>query len=237
MTLQQWTHLSNIIHCYDEYSQYFTAEQFRADQTKLPMKKRFQTQSVHQLMHTLTAGSRCLYEKNGDFHSLSNNDSHHLLQKTIKQVCGLGAAWMIFSSHLFQYESFYQTVDMIYDQGTAANSAAASYHLFPDMVFIKLILSIMMFSTFDYSSYTKESPIILHDIQRILHIQNQYIELTWKYLLYKYDHKQAVRCFSKLIRSLFALNRAVNTASEVESYQQMIDRLVDKTNQTLVISE
>jgi hypothetical protein len=51
-----------------------------------------------------------------------------------------------------------------------------------DIVFVKLVLSILAVSTFDYTFYTNTASINLENIKAVLCIQDMYIELAWRYL-------------------------------------------------------
>ena len=68
------------------------------------------------------------------------------------------------------------------------------------MIVMKLFLAILSFSTYRCTAYPDISRDILSNIQEVLRIQDTYIEITWRYLLYKYVYQQAVKCFSDFIR-------------------------------------
>ena len=78
--------------------------------------------------------------------------------------------------------------------------------LYWNFVAVKLILAALVFFKFDYVHYNGDDPpTIVDDLKAVLDIQDQYSDLIWRYLLYRYDHTYAVRCFSRLVLSLLAL--------------------------------
>ncbi|CAF5097774.1 unnamed protein product, partial [Rotaria sp. Silwood1] len=87
---------------------------------------------------------------------------------------------------------------------------------------MKLFLAILSFST----TYTNTSTTTFSSTKQILDIQDRYIELTWKYLLYKYNSNQAVKYFSNLIRCVLAIHDALAKADEVQWFTEEIDFLV-----------
>jgi hypothetical protein len=211
------------------------AEKFTSDQKKLPVKLRFRNSSVSEVIGTFVAGAQLLFEKNAHFRSLSLRTRSLLLHKTIKQVGGLSCSFIVNSSKLLDDHGFYQSVEMIYGKASLASGCVAIQRLNMDVVFVKLVLAILLFSTFDCTHDSNKAPMILPDVKAILAIQDIYIELAWRYLLYKYDHRRAVQCFSNLIRSLCALTESLTAAFEVQQYNDMLDTLVKQTEQALRI--
>jgi hypothetical protein len=118
-----------------------------------------------------------------------------------------------------------------------SNAKHTGDQLDSDIIFVKLVLTIIVFSTFDYICYTDVPPVTFKDIKGVLRIQNMYVELTWRYLLYKYDHDRAVMCFSNLIRCLFTLNNAIVAAAEIQQYKDLISSLATKTREVLSLIE
>ena len=104
-----------------------------------------------------------------------------------------------------------------------------------DMIFIKIVLALLLFSTFDSTDYQEKPPILLNDTAAVLRIQDRYIELAWRYLLYRYDHQGAVRCFSNLIQSLMALHRCIVALLQTPEYVDLLNRLIKRIEETLNI--
>ncbi|CAF4344552.1 unnamed protein product [Rotaria sordida] len=98
---------------------------------------------------------------------------------------------------------------------------------------MKLFLAILSFSTTRCTIYSNTPLENLSTIKKIFDIQNAYIELLWRYLLYKYNFERSVICFSNLIRCLFAINEALVEAHDFQWYTDTIDSLVQQTQQTL----
>ena len=63
-----------------------------------------------------------------------------------------------------------------------------------------------------------------------------YTELAWRYLLYKYNHDQAVRCFSNLVRCLFTVYDGIIEVCKVKRFTDMIDSVIEQTEQTLTLN-
>ncbi|UJR08996.1 hypothetical protein I4U23_013246 [Adineta vaga] len=235
LTYEQWTLLSNIIHCHDEYSRFSIGEQFLQQQNKLPIKIRFKIETTKEFFKSCASGAQLLFENIQDFVSLSSQDRSLLLRNTMKHIGGLTACIIFQTSKLFDNPAFCNTGETVYGVDTFNSKYSAIYYD-SNEIFMKLILTILIFSTPEYVRYTDTPCHNLQDAKTIYHIQEKYIELAWKYLLYKYDHDQAVRCFSNFIRCYLLLNKAVVAAVDLQHYKDLIDSLVKQTEQSLVFT-
>lgn len=203
------------------------------DQSALPIKARYKSAPVSQLIESLMGGGRLLFEKNADFVSLNVHDQSVLLHGKLKYVGGLSTCFTLSSVGLYDNVAFCQTNELIFGPAVLAGSKRVCKQIDSDIVFVKLALTILLFSTFDYTAYTNSAANCLHDVKAVLRIQDAYVELAWRYLLHKYDHRRAVLCFSDLIRCIFTSNDAVVEAGMREQYTRIVDVLVQQTEASL----
>lgn len=127
-----------------------------------------------------------------------------------------------------------QSLASVYGSDTLNQGNLAVARLDFHLVAVKLILSSLVFFTFDCVEYDNEnepSTMLNNDMKTMVYRQNQYIELIWRYLLYRYDHSYAVRCFSHLVLSLLALIEALVHATQMRHYNEIIDSIVKETEQ------
>ncbi len=174
-------------------------------------------------------------EKNRDFLSLSIHDRSTLLRTIVEHTTGLGGMFISGQHGLFDYLSFYNAAEMIFGPVSTIYGVRVINLLDPDNVFIKLIIAILSFSTFHYTVYMKNTLMNRTNIKAILSIQDMYTETAWRYLLYKYGHRDAVMRFSNLIRCLFFVNKAIIEANESRHFTEMIDSVIEQTKRTLCL--
>jgi hypothetical protein len=160
-----------------------------------------------------------------------------LLHGKLKYLGGLGTCFILRHVGLFDTAAFYQNAELVYGSTTLSAGKLASNQLDSDIVFIKMVLSILAFSTFDYTFYTNTAPINLENIKAVLRIQDRYIELAWRYLIYKHNYSYAVICFCNLIRYIFSGNNATVEAVECQQYTDMINTLIKQTKETLSLND
>ncbi|CAF5077024.1 unnamed protein product [Rotaria sp. Silwood1] len=173
------------------------------------------------------------FEKNRDFLSLSRHDRITLLRTTVEYTSTIGSIFTLRQYKLFNYPSFYESAEIIFQPSATVFIKRVIDQLDPDNTFIKLILAIVAFSTINYIVYRKNIEIDLTNNKVMLPFQDMYTELAWRYLLYKYGHYEAVKRFSNLTRCLFAVTGAIVEAHESQKFTDIIDSIIEQTEQKL----
>lgn len=229
LTIDQWTLLSNLVHCYDEYSGFSIAQRFIRQQNELPPKMRFKLAALSEYLTSMLCTGQLLYERNADFISLCSHDRSILLHNTMKYVSGLGSCIITRHIRVLDDPAMYKSIESMYGSTALANGIRAVDQLDSDTIFIKLALALLAFSTFNYTYYTNTPPNNLINVKAILYIQDTYTELIWRYLVYKYNHQRAVLCFSNLTRCIFLINNSLIEMHRVKQYQDIIDSIVKQT--------
>jgi hypothetical protein len=236
LTGDQWNLLSNLVHCYDEYNGLSLAKHFVSEQNSLPLKLRFKSSSLHKFIASLMNESQLLFKKNPHFLSLCSHDRSILLHCITKYITMLGSSFTVRQAQLIDHPSYIQSIESLFGSTTMIILRHLIDRLEFDVTFIKLVLSILSFSTINYTIYTNTDPINLINIKTIIHIHDTYTELAWQYLIYKYDHRQAIIYFSKLVSCLLTLNAILVEVHEEKSFRDITDSIVEQTEQTLALN-
>ncbi len=235
MSIEQWNLLSNLVHCFDEHSDYSFVKHFINEQNSLPLKLRFKYPLVSDFFTSVMIKVQFVFEKTRDLLSLSSHDRTILLRSTVEYTASIGGMFMLHQARLLDNVTFLKSAEMIFQQ-SAMSSVKRVIDLFgSDDIFIKLTLGILAFSTTNYTIYNRNVQNNLTNIKVILPVQDMYTELVWRYLLHKYDHHQAVIRFSNLIRCLLSINDAIVEAHESKQFREMIDSVVRQTEQKLCL--
>jgi hypothetical protein len=175
-----------------------------------------------------------IFEKNRDLLSLSSLDRTNLLLSTVKYTSSIGTIFILRQAQLFNYPSFYNSAELIFQPTATALIRRVIDQLDSDDTFIKIILTVLSFSTINYTVYTESAPINRTNVKFMLPHHDMYTELAWRYLLHKYGHDQAVKRFSNLIRCLFIVNDAVVEAHQSEQFIEIIGSIIEHTQQSFL---
>ncbi|CAF4974836.1 unnamed protein product, partial [Rotaria sp. Silwood1] len=216
LTIEQWNLISNLLNCFNEHSGLSKSERYIFEQNKLPLKYRFKSTSIINLYQVLLDDNQSLYINNRDFRSLSIEDRSIILHNTIVHIGNLSSNFILYKIGLLNQSVFYDAIESF----------------IPPRV-----IPILSFSTFNSTTYSNISPMNLSNHQQLLDIQNKYIELTWRYLLYKYNFQQAVILFSDLIRCFFVSFDVFIHGYETDWVIETYDSLVLKSEQNLIMND
>ncbi|CAF1673202.1 unnamed protein product [Rotaria magnacalcarata] len=234
LNADQWNLLSNLIHCYDEHGGLPYAQHFIKEQNSLPLKCRFKCAAIGEFFRQMLHEGQLIYEKNGDFLSLSSQDRSTLIHTTVKHTSCFGGTFILYQTQLMDYESFFQSGIILFGLPAMVSAKLLSDLFDSDMTLIKLVISILAFSTIDYVVYENTASVEMKKFIEIIHVQDMYTDLSWRYLLYKYGHTEAVLRFSNLIRCIFNANSAIIQATALDEFPAIIDYVVKRTERILV---
>ncbi|CAF3950217.1 unnamed protein product, partial [Rotaria sordida] len=236
LTIDQWNLLSNLSHCYDEHSGLSIGEHFMLEQNALPLKLRFKKEPIKKLIQITLDRSQLLYKNNQDFLSLSADDRSILFHTTFTHTAHLSADMINYKIQLMNYPAYFHVIEMLTNPSLMPVVRRIADRLDFDMIIMKLFLVILSFSTTRYTVYSNTPPVNLSNIKEILRIQDTYIEITWRYLLYKYNFERSVICLSDLIRCFCAIHEAIVKVHDIPWPAETISSIVQQTEETLTLN-
>lgn len=225
-----------MLQCYDEHGRYLVAKQFYIEQNALPVKIRYRYTSFNQLFTSLFDGSLLLFEKNLDYLSLSAHDRSLLLHEKLQFIGGFSTCFLLNRLELHEDPAFFTAAETIYGSQSMSAVKVASNLIDSDGTFIKLAIAIFIFSTFGYTVYTNRPPTNLENVKAVIRIQEKYIDLTWKYLVYKHGYNRAVISFSNFIRFVFSKIEAIITERERKRDIDMSDIAFKQTENSVFVN-
>ncbi|CAF0926150.1 unnamed protein product [Adineta ricciae] len=237
LTSDQWKLLSNLLQCYDEYSGLLIGRNYMYEQNKFPVKLRYKPVTVIELITSLMRQNPLLYINNRDFIDLSENDRALLLDNTLVYTTTSSVNFIHSQIGLNDLPVFLEAVGLISHPSYIPTVQQVAHRIVPDSVIMKLLLAIISFSTVQYTVYRDEPPRNLSNIGRILKIQDEYVDLAWRYLVYTYKFEWTVKYFSDLLRFLFVIHDGVRKSEEVKWYTNTIDSLTQQTKDVLTVKD
>ncbi|CAF1347160.1 unnamed protein product [Adineta steineri] len=235
LTADQWNLLSNLTNCYNENGRTTAGQRYMQTQNSLPIKLRFKATPLIQFIQASLDDIDMLYNKNQDFLSLSANDRSVLLHMTLKHTASLSANYMYHQVGLSDCIGYLNTLASITNVDLIPIAKRVAERVKLDTVVMKLFLATLCFSTINITVYSNSPPLIFSNIKQILDTQNKYIEITWRYILYKYDHEQAVKCFSDLIRCILAIHAAMIQVENIQWFESHIDTIIKQTEKITIV--
>ncbi|UJR07777.1 hypothetical protein I4U23_012060 [Adineta vaga] len=233
LTIEQWNMLSHVCDLFNEKEQLFLVNEYLSKQNNLPLKLRFKYGSIQELVLLLMTRSQTFFEKNSNFLSLCTHDRTILLHRLTKYIAFITFSFIEQITHLIDDPSLYKLLQTLF--GSCAISM--NKKLFTrldhfDVLFLKLSLLIICFSTFDHVIYEKQSADNLTNIKQIMKNQDIYIDLAWRYLVHEYNEQQATKYFSNLIQYLFVVHQTVISIYDGKYFRDIIHSVIEQTEKT-----
>ena len=134
---------------------------------------------------------------NADLCQLPSDDRSLVVRTAAVSVSCLGSTLITRNYPLYAIDIFKNTISNVYGEDVINKHRRSMKFIDSDTVFLKLALSLFVFSELNYS-YVSIVSSDSTNVLNVLEVQNRYAEVTWKYLLYRYGHDQAVRRFLTL---------------------------------------
>jgi len=159
-----------------------------------------------------------------------------ILRSAADNVSCIGPEFILSHCHLFNLDRFSNAIETMYGRRQIDMHVSAMKFIDPDIVLVKLGLSLFAVAENTYSYSPNISTDLTNPIN-ILKIQNKYAELTWKYLLYRYGHYQAVKRFINLISWLEAATIYMFHIQSLTLHVNDVNSLVEKTELTLILDD
>ena len=232
----EWTLLSNLIHIYQETKLLATGQQLMALGNSMESTPLIYEQRVLHFLASVYQTSGDYLHANGDLRQLSSNDRSIILRSAADNVTCVGAIFAIHQCRLFDLDIFTKSMNTTYGERTVELYRWAAQFIDTDPVLIKLALSLFAVSGCT-SFYSPSSPssTMFTDTRAILRIQNKYAEVTWKYLLYRHGHCQAVKTFLNVTRWFLAISGCMFHIQTLVKHNNDLNSLVENTEWILLM--
>lgn len=178
-----------------------------------------------------TAGS-CI-QSNDDVCRLSFDERSIVMRSAVNNICCIGGAFIMQFFDLYNVPFFMHVMNKKYGKYAMGMQLWARKFIDPDVVVMKLAISIFALSeTFDFDQSNR-----LININHIFKIQSKYAEILWKYLLYKYGDNGAIRKFLNMTSFLVHMNTLKIYAQNLGNHQENLDAIIEQIEIELIIHD
>ncbi|CAF1202936.1 unnamed protein product [Adineta ricciae] len=236
LTTDEWKLLSNIIHAYDETNIIPHINHLLAQQSSLPPKLRSKVSKSMNILKFFLSALQPFFECSPYFQKLSVNSRQILIQHNYDTASIMNCVFIIREMSALNNKTFLISCDAVYGDDIFQYSTHFVSRLEPNSMLIKILLLIVAFST-NCSIVTPNQSnrrTSVSNATTILEIQNIFVTMFWKYLIYQYGFTASVKRLNSLIKYILDLLHSINEKSNVQ-HGQMIDTIVEQTTRSLSI--
>ena len=232
----EWTLFSNLIHIYQETKLLAVGQQLVALGNSMESNPLIYEQRVFHFLASIYQTSGDYLHANRDLCRLSSTDRSIILRSAADNVTCVGAIFAIHQCRLFDLDMFSKAMNKTYGERTIELHRQAAKFIDTDLVLIKLALSLFAVSECtSFYSPSSSSSTMFTNTRAILRIQNKYAEVTWKYLLYRHGHSQAVKIFLNVTRWFLAISACMFHIQSLVKHSNDLNSLVENTELALLM--
>lgn len=180
-----------------------------------------------------------LIERSPDVNSLSVESRRTLIKNNISTTGAANGIFICRELNLYQNPCFWNLSSVQYGSEFLECCVQNSARCDPNGNLIKLMLFVLTFSTncsvviFD----SEESLTSIKCSLDLIHVQNVYVTMLWKYFLYLYGFKEAVIRYSYMVKNILDIIRMLAAMPKNEGHDQMVEKIVHETERALIIED
>ncbi len=245
----QWCLISNIIHTYDalfeEHKQKIVPF-YLCDEQK-PIKLRLKISNYQQLVATYFTFIVPFLEHIPDYQSLELSNRLTLIHHNMITLTGINSHYLASTIGFIPYfdKNYSLIMNMIYGNEIVLENENLRQKLdntfHADIVLVKLTLVIFAFDNVTPSLSSTSQPISesINDQMRssniLFNIQNKYVDILWRYMLFRFGHEQVViRLFANIVYNcLHVQNFSCRVAEQNNKHKDMYETLIEQIESKL----
>ncbi|UJR36656.1 hypothetical protein I4U23_029373 [Adineta vaga] len=239
LTSKQWNLLSNVINIYDKQNIISDIHFILKEDSFLPVKLRAKPTTALNYINKCISSVQMILKQSPYFHYLTFHSRQSLIYNNIYLTSCLNAVFVSREVDLWNNTDFGLSYNTLLGADYFTQFASVPKRLDNNSVLQKMMLFIMAFSS-NYSIVTFDNNENFHNKSNLIdlnHVQDIFVNLLWKYLIYQYGYMEAVHRYSSLIKSVLDVLHELEELSNSAIYLQMMNMLIKQTEQLLIFDE
>jgi hypothetical protein len=173
-----------------------------------------------------------------DFRILTVSEQTSLFERNLLGVIGFYSTLFFRHTGILHSPECLKAFITIYGSDIMLSAKHVTEQLDSDSTLIKIILMIFAVSStclIVNTNATTERDSLLYGTFRLLGSQNVYVEILWKYMIYKYGYDESALRFTRLIKIFLCVMKKLAVAhTNNETHRKIVNDIVEKTKQTLI---
>jgi hypothetical protein len=194
--------------------------------------------NVFEIINSLFTSMQSFVSSAPDFQILTLSEQNSLFKRNLYGVAGLSAVLLFRDSDFIDDIKCLKRFTEIYGSEMIVQAKRITKQLDFDSTIVKIMLMILAFSSCYLISNIDENiynDSLLFGTHRLLGSQNVFVQLLWKYMIYRYGFYDTVHRFARLTMLLLdsikylAMNYTSNSI-----HRKLVDDAIVKIEKTLI---
>jgi hypothetical protein len=232
--------LSNIVHAYDNFSSIQHVHHIIKQSSKLPIQHPLAISKPTEVIEIILASIQSFIRSIPDFQILTIAEQRSLLERNLQGVAGFNSGLVSRNSGVIDISQFVANRMTIYGSETMTRAKYLDNRLDPDSTLATLMLVILTFSSncliLNVTENMRNDSLLLGTF-RLLGSQNVFVELLWKYMIYRYGYYESVIRFDHLVKqALDIINHLTKIYMGNKPHQVLMNDAFDGDKHSFVTS-
>jgi hypothetical protein len=172
--------------------------------SSLPIKLRAKPSLALDYINKYRSGIQTVIKRSRLFHSLKIDSRRALIQHNIYLTSCLNAVFISVEVDLWSNMDFGMSYNQLFGSDYFTKFAGEPKRMDPNGTLFKIVIFIIVFSS-NYSIVTfdkRQNIRYMSNSIDLIHIQDIFITLLWKYLIYLYEYTEAIIRYCSLVKTV-----------------------------------
>jgi hypothetical protein len=180
-----------------------------------------------------------LIERSPDLNSLPLDARRALTKHNLNTTGAANGILICRELDMYKNPCFWNPCITSYGPEFMAECVGNSARCDPNSNLIKVMLFVMTFSSnCSIVTYNSEEPLTtMTSSMDLIRIQNVYITMLWKYLVYLYGFKEAVIRYSYLVKYVLDITHMLALMPKNETHDLMVETITIETERALIVKD
>jgi hypothetical protein len=176
-------------------------------------------------------------EHSPHLHSLSNHARRALLMRNVVYTASLSGYFIAYETDSFRHPTYMSACSALFGSDFMMKYAQDNTRLVPNGNLYKLMLFVLIFSSnCSIVMFNNEDDLKTNSCTiELVHVQNIYVTMLWKYLIYIYGYNGAAIQFSRMIKNILDMFARTEELLKNLMYKKLVDKIAEQTERSLII--
>ena len=237
LTNDEWNLLSTILCSFNENDLNNRVKRSLAERSTLPPKLRLKLSDTIDFLTRTYTTILPLMERSPHLVYLSNYSYRILLEHNLVYTAVLNGFILAHETDSYHDSTYMSACSVLFGSDFMMKHAQDATRLVPNGNLYKLMLYVLIFSSncsivvFNGEDEIKSNPCTVEFVR----IQNIYVTMLWKYLLYLYGYNQAAIQFSRIIKNVLDMFARVEELLTNWAFQKMVEKIAEQIKLSTII--
>ncbi len=225
MTFDQWAILSHVIHAYDEENPVAQMKYLFERQASLPVKLRFKQEDRLKIVSAFIQCIQPIIERLSHYQSLPIDIRQILIRKNLVRIGIIHGFFVGNEINTTRDPVYLATCNELYGSAYMTEVFSIINRIESNKTLVKLLIPILIFSSnLSIVTFTDEEDII--NSTDLIKIQDIYVTVLWKYMIYQYGYIEAIQRFDGMIKTILDIYQARKNLIKIKIHDQMFYKIV-----------